>query len=126
MKDVKKTGTAAPASLFSARRDIVVGLFRLVGNNPAEVLFKEFDLVLLGFRGEQRQEVAQEIGAGLFRDDQVILHLLFRRVVADAAVSGGAVVGEGVRCVFVDLLAEAEQFVIVFCVNLKNLSFSGA
>ena len=49
----------------------------------------------------------------------------FRCVIADAAVFGGTVVGKGVRGVFVDLLAEVKEFVVVFSVHLKNLSFSG-
>ena len=75
-------------------------------------MFKQFDLVLLGFLGEHGQHVAEEISADLFRDDQVIFHLLLGRVVSDAAVFGGAVIREGVCGKFIGFLRQVNQLVV--------------
>lgn len=59
-----------------------------------------------------RQGVSQQKRACLLSDKQVIFHLLLCCVIADAAVSLRAVVGQAVCGVVIDFLAEIDQLIV--------------
>ena len=94
------------------------GLLLRCGDDPPEPGDEAFDLFFLGFRCQQRQGIAEEECGCFFRDEQVILHLLLRCVVADPAVFLRAVVGQAVCGGFIDFLAEIDQLVVMLSVHM--------
>ena len=98
---------------LSAWLGTAAGLLLRVLDDPVEMIRECFNFGFPGVRVQQGQRVAEEIRGGFFRDEQVVLQLLFCGAVLNRAVFCRDIIGELPGCLIIDLLGEFHQFVVM-------------